>query len=368
MQVNIKAWIFAAASLALTLGTACAQDAVKIGLLAPTKSLVGKQIVQGGQLAADLINADGGILGGRKVELVIYDTAFQPNEGVAAAQRLIDQDGVKVIAGEISSTVALAVLQVARASGTLFIAAVPKHPDLTKGDYDRVFRMNSTTAMDSEFETVLRDQIKPLKVAVLAENSDFGRLTIDNLKKLFGPKVVLAETYEMNQSDFSTLVTKAKASGADLVCVAGSNMEQYGAILRMEFEFQVQATRCVMPGILNSRGVAIAGKGAEGAISADIYVPTLDNPLNQRFVTAYQAKFKETPEKVEEVSFESVWLAAKAMDKAGTATDTSKIAEVLRANAWVTPRGEVKFDNTGQASSGSLIRLTVENGRLIPAK
>jgi branched-chain amino acid transport system substrate-binding protein len=347
---------------------ALAQAAVKIGLIAPTKSLVGTQLIQGAQVAVDMVNAAGGILGGRKIQLVEYDTAFQPNEGVAAAQRLINQDGVKVIAGEISSTVALAVLQVARASGSLFVAAVPKHPDVTKSGYDRVFRLNSTTAMDAEFNDVLKNEIKPQKVAVIAENSDFGRLTIDNMKALFGSQVVLAETYEMNQSDFSTLVTKTKASGADLICIAGSNMEQYGSILRMQQELKVPGRRCLMPGILNSKGVEVAGAGAEGALSADIYVPSMPGDLNRTFVEAFQARFRHAPEKIEVLGFESIWLVAQAMTKAATADDAGKISDVLRANTWTTPRGDVKFDAGGQASSGSLVRLVVKDGVIVPER
>jgi branched-chain amino acid transport system substrate-binding protein len=212
---------------------------------------------------------------------------------------------------------------------------------------------------------VLTDKLKPTKVAVLAENSDFGRLTVTNMRTLFGSKLVAAENYEMTQNDFSTLVTKVKGSGADLVCIAGSNMEQYGNILRLMQELKVDAKRCVMPGILNSEGVRVAGNSAEGAISADIYVPTLDNPLNKRFVAAYEAKFKETPEKIEVLGFESIWLLAKAMQKAGTADDTAKVAKVLHDEKWETPRGTVTFDKNGQAQSGALINLTVKNGKLI---
>jgi branched-chain amino acid transport system substrate-binding protein len=351
-----------------TTASAMAQTAVKVGFIAPTKSLVGAQVLQGAQTAVDMVNAAGGILGGRKIELIEYDTAFQPNEGVAAAQRLVNQDGVKVIAGEISSTVALAVLQVVRTTGTLFVAAVPKHPDITKSGYDRVFRLNSTTAMDAEFNDVLKNEVKPQKVAVIAENSDFGRLTIDNMKSLFGPQVVLAETYEMNQSDFSTLVTKTKASGADLICIAGSNMEQYGGILRMQHELKVPGRRCLMPGILNSKGVEAAGIGAEGVFSADIYVPSLTGELNRKFVETFQSRFKHPPEKIEALGFESVWLVAQAMTKAGTADDAGKISDAIRSNTWNTPRGDVKFDANGQASSGNLVRLVVKDGIIVPER
>ncbi len=360
--------ILLAALLAIGAAPLHAQTEIRIGLISPSKSLVGKQLLQGAELAADLVNADGGVLGGRKLKLVPYDTAFQPNEGVSSAQRLITQDGVKIIVGEVSSTVGLAVLQVARASNVLFIAAVPKHPDLTKSGYDKVFRLNSTTEMDGEFLAELGADTKVQKIAIIAENSDFGRATVDGMKARMGSRVVMAETYEMNQSDFSTLVTKAKASGADTVCVAGSNMEQYGNILRLQDELRVAARRCVMPGILNSKGVQIAGKGAEGAFSADIYVPTLPGALNKRFVDAYVAKYKETPEKIEMLGFESVWLTAMAIAKAGTSDDVTRLAQTLRGNTWQTPRGAVKFDAAGQASSGGLIPLSVTGGKLLPRK
>ncbi len=343
-----------------------AQDVVKIGFIGPMKSLVGKELAQGAQIAVEMVNANGGILGGKRIELVSFDTNFQPNEGVAAVQRLVSQAGVKVIVGEISSTVALSVLQVARSTGTLFITAVPKHPDVTRSGYDKVFRLNSTTEMDGEFGNILKQEYRPQRVAVIAENSDLGRVTITGMKKLFGDNLVMAETYEMTQSDFSTLVTKAKASKADLICIAGSNMEQYGSILRLEEDLKIPAKRCVMPGILNSRGVKIAGKGAEGAFSADIYVPSLQNAMNTKFVDTYQAKYHETPEKIELLGFESVWLAAQAMQKSGSADDPNKIAATLRASAWETPRGTVKFDRNGQAESGALIRLEVKDGKLIP--
>ncbi|MBS0248688.1 MAG: ABC transporter substrate-binding protein [Proteobacteria bacterium] len=340
---------------------------VRIGVINPAKTLVGKQGIQGATIAADLINQGGGILGGRKIELVVYDTNFAPAEGVSAVQRLLTQDDVKIVTGEVSSSVALAVIPVVEAEGALFIATVPKHPDVTKSSYNGIFRLNSTTDMDSaSFDAYLTKAVRPGKVAVLAENSDFGRLTIANIKKLFGNKVVYADTYGMQQNDFNAMVTNARASGADMVCIAGSNMEQYGNILRALSDLKFDGKRCIMPGILNSEGVRIAGAAAEGAFSADIYLPTLGNSANAAFVAAYKAKYGNVPEKIELLGFESVTIAAKAMDQAGTATDVKKIADAIRKTTWKTPRGTVHFDASGQAVSGGLIMIGVKNGALAP--
>ena len=343
-----------------------AADPVKLGVINPIKTLVGKQNLEGAQLAAEMINQDGGILGGRKIELVTYDTNFSPPEGVAALQRLLTQDKVKVVAGEISSSVALAAIPVVEGEDAIFVAAVPKHPDVTKSGYDKIFRMNTTTAQDAQsFDAFLLETVKPAKVAILAENSDFGQVTINQMKKLFGDKLVYSDTFGMQQNDFAAMSTNARSSGADTICIVGSNMEQYGNILRALSDLGFNGNRCLMPGVLNSQGVQIAGAAAEKAFSTDIYVPSIDNAFNKRFVAAFEKKFGRKPEKIEVLGFESIWIAAKAMDKAGTADDTTKIAKVIHEGKWETPRGEVTFDKNGQASSGELIRLVVKSGEIV---
>lgn len=354
------------AILGVTFQVSAQAEGIKLGLINPIKTLIGKQNVEGAQLAVEMINQDGGILGGRKIELVTYDTNFAPPDGVAAVQRLLVQDKVKVILGEISSSVALAAIPVVEGEDAIFIASVPKHPDVTKSGYDKIFRMNSTTALDAQsFDKFLLEKIKPEKVAVLAENSDFGRISIAQLKQLFGSKLVYSDTFGMQQSDFAAISTNARSSGADTICIAGSNMEQYGNILRALSDLGFKGHRCLVPGILNSQGVEIAGAAAENVFSADIYVPALDNAFNKRFVAAFEKKFGRKPEKIEVLGFETVWIAAKSMDKAGTADDTAKIANAIRTGTWETPRGEVTFDKTGQASSGDLIRLAVKSGAIV---
>ena len=87
------------ATLALVLGIGPAwgqaQPPVKIGFPGAHKVYIGAQLLKGAQLATAMINEKGGVLGGRKIELVVYDTGFSPAEGVSAVQRLINENGVK---------------------------------------------------------------------------------------------------------------------------------------------------------------------------------------------------------------------------------------------------------------------------------
>jgi branched-chain amino acid transport system substrate-binding protein len=356
----------ASAVTLMPLGVAWAQGApIKIGVLMPLKSVIGKQGQQGADLAAEMLNEQG-LLGGRKIELITYDSNFSAVDGVSAAQRLISQDKVQFIAGEISSTPALAVLQIARASNTLFMVSVPKHPDLTKSGYGRVFRLNTTLDADASYtDKYLDEKIKPKKLAIVAENSDYGRYTLESSKKHFGAQLVAGETFELTQNDFTTLMSKVKASGADTVCVVAGKPEQAAAALRAMSQLGLQAKRCLAVGVLNAQSVALAGDAAEGAFGSDIYTATLANPANELFVKRFRAKYGNTPEKIEELGFEAVWLVGKAIAAAGTATDTEKVAAALHKGTFATPRGDVTFDQGGQALAKRYVDFVVKDGKLI---
>jgi len=340
---------------------------IKIGVLMPLKSVIGKQGAQGAELAAELINEQGGVLG-RRVELVVYDSNFSAVEAVSAAQRLINQDKVQFIAGEIGSTPALAVLQVARAANVLFMISVPKHPDLTKSGYGRVFRLNTTLDEDATyFDTWLQNKVKPKKLIIVAENTDYGRYTIESSKKRFGAQYGGAELFEQTQNDFTTVMTKVKASGADVACIVAGKPEQAAAALKAMAQLGVQAQRCTAVGVLNAQSVALAGNAAEGAFGADIYSAEGRAPVNQLFVKRFQAKHGNRPEKIEALGFEAVWLVAKGIAAAGTATDTEKVASALHQGTFQTPRGEIRFDQGGQAQARQYIHFVVKDGKLLVA-
>lgn len=369
MQSFVRRHVCAAllSALALAGALAMAQTAppIKVGVLMPLKSVIGKQGAQGAELAADMINSQGGVLG-RRIELVTYDSNFSAVDAVSAAQRLINQDKVQFIAGEIGSTPALAVLQVARASNTLFMVSVPKHPDITKSGYNRVFRLNTTLDEDATyFDKYLMEKVKPKKLMLVAENSDYGRYSIDSAKKHFGAQFGGAEMFEMTQNDFSTLMTKVKAGAPDVVCIVAGKPEHTAAALKAMSQIGVQARRCTAVGVLNAQSAALAGDAAEGAFGADIYTAETPTPINEQFVKAFQAKHGQKPEKIEALGFEAVWLVAKGIAAAGTATDTEKVANALHQGAWQTPRGEIKFDQGGQAQARRYVHFVVKGGKLL---
>jgi branched-chain amino acid transport system substrate-binding protein len=341
------------------------QAPVRLGVIYPTKTAVGKANVNGAEIAAQILNEQGGILGGRKIELVIYDDNLQAVDTVAAARRLINQDGIQVITGTSSSTVALAVLQIAKSSNALFVAALPKHPDVTASGYDKAFRVNTSMVSDQKnLEMYLQQKIKPSRLAVVAENSDWGRQFIDDMKKTFGSSVVASELIEMTQTDLSTVMTKVRASNPDVVCTAVAKTEQNAAAVVAMASLGMTAKKCLPGGMVNQL-VTLAGPAAEGAFGTSPYSAKLKTSVNELFINRFKAKLGFEPGQLEAIAFESVWAVAKAMDSAKTSTDLNKVSAALRADTFQTPRGEVRFETNGQATAKNAITLVVKAGQLV---
>lgn len=356
--------------MGLTAASAIAQtttsaEPVRIGFTSATKTLLGSQMLKGAQYAATQINASGGILG-RKVELVVYDTALNPAEGSNVAQRLVTENKVKFVAGEISSTVAFAMTPIFKRADVLFMAGIPKHPDITAKGYDKLFRLNSTTAMDAlALKPILDARYSGKKVALLNENTDFGLDGRKHLQAIFNMpgQIVFDETYDVTQADFSALVTNMRRSKADVLCITGTNPEHYGNVIRMAAEIGFKPSICLMPGILYPGALKITGPAAEGAVSADIYVPSLDNPINKTFVEGYKKAQGDEPDKGVEIGYESIHLLAAGMAAAKTTDDPGKVAVALKAGTWQTPRGQLHFSKDGQAN-GVYSQLIVRGGRI----
>jgi branched-chain amino acid transport system substrate-binding protein len=269
-----------------------------------------------------------------------------------------------VIVGSINAAVSMGINQVAQQNGIMYFASTTKAPAIT--EYDRGFRFNPLVATDGEvFNAYLKDKIKPQRLAIIVENGDYGRSIVTNMKAAFGPVVVASELYEiLKQSDFSTLASRVKAANPDVVCIAMSAPEQGGSLLRTLQEAGVAAKRCILPGSISPALLQVAGPAAEGAFTVDIWAPTMAGETNRKFVAAYQAKYNEVPGKVDFLGFETMWILGQAMRKAGTATDTAKLAATLREGTWDSPRGAVRFP-ANQATSEKWVTLVVKDGKIV---
>jgi branched-chain amino acid transport system substrate-binding protein len=198
-------------------------NTVKMGVLAPVQMPVGQSIINSAKLAAEEINAAGGIHG-KKVELVVGDTESKPEKGVTAMKKLVLEDKVDVLVGEYSSGVALAIQPFLSGYKIVLLTTGTASPDLTnnvKKDYAKnkyFFRdmVNSDRQQKLAFY-FLRDFINKKfgykKFAILPENAKWTEDYAPNLKKDLesaGFEVPFYERFDTDIKDFSPIFTKIK--------------------------------------------------------------------------------------------------------------------------------------------------------------
>src|SRR5262247_2643841 len=157
---------------------ASAQAPIKIGVLTPLSppgdATAGQFIVRGAKMAAEEINGQGGVLGGRKIELVVDDDGGTPEKGVSGLRKLVSQDRVVAVVGQFHSSVADAVQYLAEQLKVPVFLIQSSAKKLTEKHLNYTFR---THVIDPDRVTLYNKWIKEQgfkRVALIAENTDYG--------------------------------------------------------------------------------------------------------------------------------------------------------------------------------------------------
>ncbi|MGH7004544.1 MAG: ABC transporter substrate-binding protein, partial [Alphaproteobacteria bacterium] len=275
----------AAIALGAAAGTAFAQDKppVRIAAIAPLSgagAFDGQLAVEGMQAMAALINAKGGVLGGRKLELITYDDKGTPEEGVSAAKRALEQDKVDLIVGGWFSAVALAQKEVTR-DKIINLMTSSQHPKVTEEGHKYLFRLNATSTMMSDrYAKFICEKMKVKSVAFITINDDYGRLEVDNYKKLLGAcniEVKGNEFYNRNDTDFTTALTKLRSLNAEAIYVSAINTSQGATIYRQVRQSGYKGTIIASAGNMNPKLVELSGPALEGVYSVSLFAPDADN-------------------------------------------------------------------------------------------
>lgn len=229
----------------LGLGTAAAQDTIKIGVSQPLTGAVaasGNYVTQGAMIAADELNAGKGILG-KKVELIIEDNKSNPKEAVATAEKLIVGDKVPVMMGAWSSTYTLAVMPKLMEYGVPMVVETSSSGKITTSGNPWIFRISPTSEMEAKAfgEKIADFGIK--KADFLTVNNDWGLGAAKEFSKVLkekGIEVGVTETMDAKATDMSAQLAKIKASGGDTVFVT-TGVEQITLVLKQAKEQQLSA-------------------------------------------------------------------------------------------------------------------------------
>ncbi|PDT02525.1 ABC transporter substrate-binding protein [Rhizobium chutanense] len=356
----------------LPAGALAADGTIKLGLVAPMSgpnARYGAFSMHGAELAVKDINDAGGV-NGMKIELLNADSQGTPVEGVSAARRLIDQDGVDFIIGDVSSSVTLAIQPVAEDAEVLLLNAASSNPKITYqagvGGFKWTYRNYPT---DENRALIVAkyaaEQRGFTKFAVLSVDSDYGRSAIAFTKKYlpdFKGEILSEDYYKEGEVDFRSVLAKIRDNGAQAIIMYGL-ADTTPIVARQMVELGIAGkVTLIGNGEFNTeKTIKSAPSALEGAVEAAAWLPQFDSPESKAFVEKFTATYNEAPNNHAYVHWDTVNLLAAAIKQAGSA-DKVKVRDALSKIKYKSPVGEVTFDDHNQARL-PMILLQIENGK-----
>ncbi len=305
-------------------------------------------------IALDDINKDGGLLG-RKVEILELDNRCNPSEAVNVANKLVEAKVAAIIGAHCSSSTLAAMPIIAQAKIPM-ITGVSTSPKITElsgvGGNDWMFRINpSDQDMMVGLGQYLKERTKFRKVAVIAEDTDFGRGGVNAFAEVAKPDgitILSTDYYPQNQPDFTSLLTRVQQLHPDAIALFQLGGDQINFLRNaMQMGVNIPYTGRVELGGKNMQ--IIEAGGMEGSVSAWPYSHLIDTPVNKDFVAKTEAKYHSIPYLQTWAGYDGLRLIAQAIKEAGSA-DPAKIRDALKRTTFVNAMGKaVRFDDHNQA-------------------
>ena len=352
------------------------QAPIKIGIsvsLSGDFSADGKATEQGYQLWADNINKNGGLLG-RQVKLEFANDTSDTNQVVTNYQKFIATDKVDLVLGPYSTLLTKPASKEAARYGYAMVEGSGGGPSVFTQGLNNVFdasppivsQMNGFT----QYVLSLPASERPTTAAYATEDDPFTQPMIDQAKKLLeagGIKTVDYQVYSAETTDFTPIAQKVINSGAQLV-VLGSMLPDILAEVKA-FRQQHFNPKAIVASAGPDQGAQFTGPLGGANVAEGIFYPngwdssinipaTSDVPgsiSNTQFVQDFIAKYggaaadisADSPE-----AYSAAQVLQQAVEKVGSLDNAKIVAELHSGDTFHTVQGDVKFDSTGQNTSG----------------
>jgi len=337
---------------ALATSQVYAQDTIKIGIpvgLSGANSVVAPSVVQSSELAAEEINAAGGILG-QKVELVVADDGSGAQGAQRAFDSLVFQDKVNVLISMETSAARNAGLPIVNRGKTPYI-------------YTSFYEGRSCSPWMYVNAWVPEQQVAPIVDHFMAKfnaktfylvGSDyaFGRGMLEFTRSYVeshGGTILGEEYLPMDGSDWTAVISKLKAANPDALITSTA-----GGAPNVTLTKQLRAAGVNIPygNLAVDEGTAKAmGADATGIFIAASYITSIDSPENKSFLAAMEKKFGadlKTPNDLSVPQYEAIYLYKAAVEKAGS-TDPQAVIDALREVSFTGPRGNIEMNKQRHA-------------------
>jgi len=352
-------------------GPTTSGNPIKIGVptaLSGTSAQGGTDMVNTAKLAADEVNASGGVLG-RKISIVPEDDACDAQTGVQAAQKIVTQ-GVAMVVGGYCSGVSLAEEPVFKQANIPFLLSISSSQKLTQQSNDNVFRVIFDDGQLAPVEaSYISTGLKATRVAILSDDSTFGTGYAAGAKAALAKypqvKIVYSDKITAGQSDYTSTLVNIGQAKPDLLLFAGYYPEM--AVIARE-RTQLGQTYHLMAddGIADPALIKVGGSAVEGIDFVTAILSSFaTNADAKTFSTNFQTTYGVAPSSYTIYEYDAMQVAFAALKAAGSTTPTALLT-ALRKTAYDGITGHIAFDATGDRTDVPAIVAVVKGGQFVP--
>ena len=353
-----KLTLLATTAVALTASApalAQSKDPIKIGIISEESAIAGAGISKGAQMAADEINAAGGV-DGRKIELVLYDDHSSSSDAVRAFQRAVSDDKVVAVVGTYISEVALALQPWASRLKTPFITTGAASNDISKHVHDDYAHnrytfhewMTSAFIADSVCDMMKALMIPKYKTtsAVIFSEDAAWTTPLDaeyiNCLPKVGIKVLDHIRFSPDTTDFTPIFNKIEGEKPDVIVTGISHVGVQPTVQAAQQQVPIpmvgQSSQATSGTFWKDTNGAAAGVMTQSAASPGATL----TPKTQPFMEAYAKKYGEPPAYTGFTTHDAINVIAEAVKRAGS-TDSEKLVDAIEKTDYVGTIGRVEF-------------------------
>lgn len=324
------------------------KEPIRVGVfidLTGATSSFGISTKNGIELAVEEINKSGGI-NGRRIYLIIEDDQGRPETAKYVVKKLIEEDKVHAILGEVASTNSLAAAPVAQEAKIPMISPSSTNLRVTQvGNY--IFRACFVDPLQGEaMANFALFELGAKKVAILRDvQSDYSKGMAENFTQIFSKyngKIISDQGFIQNDTDFKGQLIKIKQLKPDAIYLPGYYNE-VGIIIKQARELKINVPILGGDGWDSPELFKLAGNALKNTYITNHFA--LDNPasLTRNFVNKYTENFEVTPDALAALGYDAAYVLAKALRRAKT-TDGAKLRDEIAKTNYYGVTGKISFD------------------------
>ncbi len=335
----------------------------EVGSMTGAEATFGISTHQGIELAFKQINAAGGVKG-KKLELISLDDQGKPEEAATAATKLITQNGVAALLGEVASSRSLAMAPLAQQNKIPMITPSSTNPKVTEqGDY--IFRV---CFIDPFQGTVMAkfaaETLKAKKVAILRDvKNDYSvglaNYFTETFKKL-GGTIVVDQSYSAGDIDFKSQLTSIRTKAPDAIFVPGYYTE-VGLIGRQARELGIKAPLMGGDGWDSPKLKEIGGAALDGSYFSNHYSAEDKSPNVVQFITEFKAAYGVVPDGLAAMGYDAAKVLVDGMNRAKSLSSQDVRDALAQTQDYQGVTGKITMNEKRDAVKSAVV-LKVDKG------